>query len=164
MTINEAVRQLEFDREMICFDPTTGEEIPLHMLKTGNMDNYLTYLADGMAIEALKEIQQYRKIGTVEECREMASIISKVERNELAKIIDEWLLYKKIGTVEECREAVEKQMPKAPDYEGDGYADGYMAYDTWICPNCGEKYEVDYDDYKHCPNCGQAILKENEDD
>lgn len=69
MTIEEAIRQLEFDQEMILFDPTTGEEIPLHMLKTGNMDNYLTYLADGMAIEALKEIKQYREIGTVEECR-----------------------------------------------------------------------------------------------
>ena len=75
------------------------------------------------AISALKEIQQYREI----------------------------------GTVEECREAVEKQKPKVPDYEGDGYADGYMVYDTWICPNCGKKYEVDYDDYKHCPECGQAI-------
>ena len=65
--------------------------------------------------------------------------------------------YREIGTVEECREAVERQKPKMPDYEGDGYADGEMVYDTWICPNCGKKYEVDYDDYKHCPNCGQAI-------
>ena len=61
------------------------------------------------------------------------------------------------GTVEECREAVERQKPKKPDYEGDGYADGYMVYDTWICPNCGEKYEVDYDNYGHCPKCGQEI-------
>ncbi len=68
--------------------------------------------------------------------------------------------YREIGTVEECREAVERQSPKKPDYEGDGYADGYMGYDTWICPNCGEKYEVDYDDYKHCPNCGQAIQRD----
>ena len=65
--------------------------------------------------------------------------------------------YREIGTVEECREAMEKQKPKMPDYEGDAYADGEMVYDTWICPNCGNKYEVDYDDYKHCPNCGQAI-------
>lgn len=83
----------------------------------------------GIAITALKEIQQYQGI----------------------------------GTVEECREAVEKQNPKKPDYEGDGYADGYMVYDTWICPNCGEKYEVDYDDYKHCPNCGQAIMQEGDE-
>lgn len=56
-----------------------------------------------VAISALKEIQQYREIGTVEECRTLASIVNKVERNELAKIIDEWLGYSKIGTVEECR-------------------------------------------------------------
>ena len=110
------------------------------------------------AIEALKEIQQYREIGTVEECKELASIVNMAERNELAKAIDEWLKYNKIGTVEECREAVEKQKPKKPDYEGDGYDDkGELVYDTQICPNCDKKYEVDYDDYKHCPNCGQAI-------
>lgn len=78
-----------------------------------------------MAIIALKEIQQYREI----------------------------------GTVEECREAVEKQKSKSPTLEGDGYdEDGEMIYDTWICPSCGEDYEVDYDDYDFCPNCGQRIL------
>lgn len=51
--------------------------------------------------------------------------------------------YREIGTVEECREAVEKQKPKTPDYEGDGYADGYMVYDTWICPNCGQAIQWD---------------------
>lgn len=70
ITIEEAIQQLEFDRAMIRFDATTGEEISLEILKTRNMDNYLTYLADEMAIEALEEVQQYRKIGTVEECRE----------------------------------------------------------------------------------------------
>lgn len=91
----------------------TPEEVAIERIealrKLGKLsDTVDTIVAIEIAIEALKEIQQYRKIGTVEECREMASIISKVERNELAKIIDEWLLYKKIGTVEECREAVER--------------------------------------------------------
>lgn len=54
-------------------------------------------------------------------------------------------------------ECVEKQIPKKPDYEGDGYADGFMVYDTWICPTCGQCYEVDYDNYKYCPECGQRI-------
>lgn len=86
---------------------------------------------------------------------------------EAIKALEEIQQYREVGTVEECREAVEKQKPKVPDYEGDGYADGYMVYDTWICPNCGKKYEVDYDDYKHCPECGQAIgenLEGMEDD
>lgn len=43
-------------------------------------------------------------------------------------------------------EALEKQVPKEPNYEGDGYSDGELVYDTWICPNCGKYYEVDYDD------------------
>ena len=56
--------------------------------------------------------------------------------------------------------ALEKQVPKEPNYEGDGYWDGELVYDTWICPNCGKYYEVDYDDYKYCPECGQAIILE----
>ena len=55
-------------------------------------------------------------------------------------------------------EALEKQLPKKPTYEGDGYApDGTFVYDTWECPNCGGCYEVDYDDYDYCPKCGQKI-------
>ena len=59
----------------------------------------------------------------------------------------------------EIMELKEKNTPKEAIYEGDGYADGEMVYDTWICPNCGAKYEVDYDDYDFCPDCGQMILR-----
>ena len=92
------------------------------------------------------------------ECKENIPIAYQEKTYEVAiYALKEIQQYREIGTVEECREAVAKQKPKVPDYEGDGYADGYMVYDTWICPNCGKKYEVDYDDYKHCPECGQAI-------
>lgn len=81
---------------------------------------------------------------------------------EAIEALKEVQRYREIGTVEECREAMEKQTPKAPYYEGDGYDNkGELIYDTWICPNCGERYEVDYDDYEHCPKCGQAIDNEN---
>lgn len=53
--------------------------------------------------------------------------------------------------------ALEKQIPKKPLLEGDGYYDGEMVYDIWRCPNCGRAYEVDSDDYDYCPNCGQRI-------
>lgn len=53
--------------------------------------------------------------------------------------------------------ALEKQIPKNPSFEGDGYFDGKLVYDTWICPNCGEKYEVEFEEHDFCPNCGQAI-------
>ncbi len=73
------------------------------------------------------------------------------------KALEEVQKYRAIGTPEECRAAVEKQTAKKPDYEGDGYADGHLVYDTWICPCCGKHYEVDYDDYDFCPECGQCI-------
>ena len=60
-------------------------------------------------------------------------------------------------TAEIAIEAIEKKVPKTPNYEGDGYSDGVLVYDTWICPCCGKEYEVDCDDYKYCPECGQAI-------
>lgn len=55
-------------------------------------------------------------------------------------------------------QALEKQIPKKPTYEGDGYApDGTFIFDEWICPRCETRYEVDYDTYNYCPNCGKKI-------
>ena len=62
-------------------------------------------------------------------------------------------------TPEQIMELKERDTPKEAIYEGDGYSDEEMVYDTWICPNCGAKYEVDYDDYDFCPDCGQMILR-----
>lgn len=71
--------------------------------------------------------------------------------------LEEIQQYRAIGTLEECRAAVEKKTAKKPDYEGDGYSDGHLVYDTWIYPCCGKHFEVDYDDYDYCPECGQHI-------
>lgn len=61
----------------------------------------------------------------------------------------------------ECREltkkALEKQIAKKPSFEGDGYWNGQLIYDTWICPCCDKHYEVEYEEYEHCPSCGQKI-------
>ena len=55
-------------------------------------------------------------------------------------------------------QTLEKQIPKKPTYEGDGYApDGTFVWDEWLCPCCGARYEVDYDDYDFCPHCGQKL-------
>ena len=62
------------------------------------------------------------------------------------------------------KDAVNKQMPLKPQLEADGYSDGELVYDTWICPKCGEDYEIDYHDYKYCPDCGQRIDWGNEDE
>ena len=77
--------------------------------------------------------------------------------NTILVMVEELKQYRTIGTPEECRAAVEKQTARRPDYEGDGYADGHLVYDTWICPCCGKHYEVDYDNYNYCPDCGQKL-------
>ena len=98
-----------------------------------------------IAISALKEIQQYREIGTVKECKEMASIVKKSERSELAKIIDEWLKYRKIGTVEECGEAVEKQKPMQINIGAQNF------YKCHKCQSVLRRTD------KYCHECGQSI-------
>lgn len=52
MTINEAIQALKYDREMITFDPTTGEITDPEQLIE---DHRKIYEALGMAIEALEE-------------------------------------------------------------------------------------------------------------
>ena len=72
----------------------------------------------------------------------------------------EYLMDMKICDGEEMDiaiKALNKQIPKKPNIEGDGYADGQLVYDTWICPCCEKHYEIDYDNYDYCPNCGQHI-------
>lgn len=68
-----------------------------------------------------------------------------------------------IEALEIAIEAIEKQILKKPDLEGDGYYNGELIIDTWICPSCGMKYEIDVDDYEFCPHCGQALYWSNEE-
>ena len=125
---------------------------------------YMLQESIDMAIKALEEVQHWHtsvinpKIKSV-----FANTSTQICHNcdhkdeyieELEAEVEE---YRTIGTPEECRAAVEKQTAKKPDYEGDGYADGHLVYDTWICPCCGKHYEVDYDNYNYCPDCGQKL-------
>ena len=162
MTENEAIRDLQYlIEEYSAYPPETGVSATVGSLQ--------------YCISALKEIQQYREIGTVEECKELASMVSTEKKNALAKIIDEWKEYIEIGTVEECREAVEKQNPKKPVWKKGrsvickDYADGHGKVEEnkwadWVCPNCGWFVGEQYIPRRHnqqksnyCSRCGQAI-------
>ena len=56
--------------------------------------------------------------------------------------------------------ALNRCIPIEADYEGDSIdEDGNYIYDTWICPTCGMRYEIDFDDYDYCPNCGQRVTR-----
>ena len=122
-----------------------------------------------IAIKALGKVQQYRAIGTLEECRKSVAICkAMIERNITHEDMEEYMKFedecvKRGFAFSSLLEAGEKQMAKKPDYEGDGYADGRLVYDTWICPCCGRHYEVDCDDYSFCPNCGQKLDRSDEE-
>lgn len=57
------------------------------------------------------------------------------------------------------KELVDRATPEEPIYEGDGYIDGEIAYDTALCPNCDAYFEEgDFIWEKpYCPSCGQAL-------
>ena len=56
-------------------------------------------------------------------------------------------------------DALKKQIPKKPDYEGDGYADGQLVYDYAKCPICGHDFEYGINDWEceYCSDCGQKL-------
>ena len=55
--------------------------------------------------------------------------------------------------------ALEKQIPKKPEYIADGYADGEFVYDYAKCPICGHDFEYEINDWgcNYCSNCGQKL-------
>lgn len=142
MTENENIKKIINENTQIAIGNLTA--IKLICKKFENAEETID-----MAIQALEENQQYRELGTVEHIKLTF---------ELCKGLDAMVkMYQAIGTVDEFKALKEKSVAKKPDYEGDGYYNGQIVLDTWICPNCGKHYEVDYDDYEHCPNCGQHI-------
>lgn len=97
---------------------------------------------------------------------EAAIELLKAESKQLANILlmetisdgAKGRILEKVKTYGIAIQSLEKQIPKRPTYDGDGYApDGTFVWDEWLCPDCGARYEVDYDNYDYCPNCGQAI-------
>ena len=57
-------------------------------------------------------------------------------------------------------EALERQIPKKPDYEADGYDEnGNLIYDYAKCPICGHDFEEGINDWNcgYCSDCGQSL-------
>lgn len=114
--------------------------------------DYETMDAIGYAISALETIKKLS------------------DRKMTTEVLENYMQFedecvKKGFTFKSVIEAREKQIAKKPTYEGDGYTpDGTLVYDTWICPCCDKRYEVDYDDYDYCPSCGQKLDLDRSDE
>ena len=87
------------------------------------------------AIKALEEVQQYREIGTVEECREAVEKQKPKAPKDSIKI-------------------------KPVIDENGAYVDADVAV-YLLCPNCGEMVGIDENVDKFCHECGQAIQWDN---
>ncbi len=153
MTENEAIEELKYDCNEL------GKAIPCDTSWGKSFEN-----AYAMAIKALEEVQQYQAIGTHEECQTAMELYKEMHKRKFTlEDVEEYMKFedecvRKNFTFKSLLESREKQTPKKPDLEGDGYGDDVvLIYDTWICPCCGKRYEIDYEEYNYCPNCGQAI-------
>jgi|GEM_PF-833713 len=166
MTENEAVKYMKIERECInrncdrnCAECDIVQEVD---------DLNSAY---DVAIKALKDISWYQALGNKEECQKAFILYREMYKRKFTlEIVEEYMKFedeclRKNFTFKSLIEAREKQTPKQPCLEGDGYADGHLVYNTWICPCCGKYYEIDYEKYDYCPNCGQAVdwSMENED-
>ena len=169
MTENEAIEELKFDCNEL------GKAIPCDTSWGKSFEN-----AYAMAINALEEVQKYRKIEKDLKERYHANVdipllmhhfietVFEGEKhegfclltNEDAKV---WEEYKAIGTPEECRVAVEKQTARKGIREKikKGYNRGMHHY---YCPVCYEKGDLrnKYNVGLYCSGCGQKLDWEDE--
>lgn len=169
MTENEAIEELKYDCNEL------GKAIPCDTLWGKSFEN-----AYAMAINALEEVQKYRKIEKDLKERYHANVdipllmhhfietVFEGEKhegfclltNEDAKV---WEEYKAIGTPEECRVAVEKQTARKGIREKikKGYNRGMHHY---YCPVCYEKGDLrnKYNVGLYCSGCGQKLDWEDE--
>nr|DAM97556.1 MAG TPA: TFIIB zinc-binding [Caudoviricetes sp.] len=164
MTENEAIEELKYDCNEL------GKAIPCDTSWGKSFEN-----AYAMAINALEEVQKYRKIEKDLKERYHANVdipllmhhfietVFEGEKhegfclltNEDAKV---WEEYKAIGTPEECRTAVEKQTARKGIREKikKGYNRGMHHY---YCPVCYEKGDLrnKYNVGLYCSGCGQKL-------
>lgn len=118
------------------------------------------YDMENIAINALKEVQKYRKIGTLEELKEVSKYLRLVKKHgTVGKAIEECAEYEEIGTVEELKKLKEKEIAKLVIKNANGL----------FCPKCW--YWINHRQYvinagedhpNRCEWCGQKLDWEEE--
>ncbi len=105
------------------------------------------------AIRHCEEVAQEKRY-EYQECVAVHDTESAIECGECGEEHEQLAKWLK-----ELKNLREKDEAKAVRYEGDGYADGAIVYDTAFCPNCEHEFEEDSENWgcEYCPNCGQKL-------
>lgn len=161
--------------------------------KVGNCEKCRFYSCCGiydmedLAIKALKEVQEYRKIGTPEECRAamkkkpekpMAElgVFGEPEEKDIGRLeaLHHKILYSKLAesvTEQEmiallrAKDALKKQLSECPvdkTKPDSGYGNYYKNARVIVCPNCNGRLKLKSKG-KYCDKCGQKLSWENHD-
>lgn len=166
MTENEAIKELE-------------TSIDLAKMCTQNYERKSEIQGYEMAIKALEEVQQYRAIGTPEECRKSVDICKAMAERRISlenmenymKFEDECV--KRGFTFNSLLESREKQTAKRAMHQGCYDKNG--EWHEWngingkpyeLCPSCRVNLccEMPLDIRpKYCKNCGQKLDWRNEE-
>lgn len=146
MTENEAIEELQ-------------NSIDLAKMCTQNYERKREIQGYEIAIKALKEVQQYRAIGTPEECRKSVEICkAMIERNITPDDMENYMKFedeciKQGFTLVGLLKAGEKHEAMEP-----------IRMDKCTCPSCGTHNEVWKkrrntlpSDIVYCWHCGQAV-------
>lgn len=82
--------------------------------------------------------------------------LDKVKHYGVSKGAPVLLTYEK--EVDLLQKLVNKETPVKLPREADGYWDGELVYDTAICPNCENEFDIECEEeYRYCPYCGQKL-------
>lgn len=163
MTENEAI---------LIMDGATRDE---HLYMYDAEDRpYLIARAENIALNALKEIQQYRAMQerlkkVYGECDGLLEVVvSGLERHEDLELpnitvksrlltdecVDMWDAYRAIGTIEEFKVLKEKNTPKKPNQVSKAMDKDKFVGLIGICPNCGS---IVAEDNFVCEDCLQVL-------
>ena len=99
------------------------------------------------------------------DCMEKCDVFNKEDkhRNNECELCDYCYSQGNFGEQKESFQmainALEKQIPKKPEYEAGGYANGELVYDYAKCPICGHDFEYGINDWgcEYCSDCGQKL-------
>ena len=101
-----------------------------------------------IALQVMKEIREYRAVGTVEEITNLIKFLSFDDDTSILEDLRMLVEYYAIGTVEELKALKEKSVAKKMLHNGVNW---------YRCPNGCEIHKKQFEKDWYCPKCGQKL-------